>query len=95
MSDIYYEEDDSQENEDDISASSPELFSSAVLSSNDWTTETIIAQINKKISFLTLNSNAEMLGIKKEKVNLSSHSFLDYQFHKSFLLNQKIKEVVI
>jgi hypothetical protein len=43
-----FREDENQiENEDDIGSLEQDLFSAAVVSGNDWTTETIINQINK------------------------------------------------
>jgi hypothetical protein len=48
MDDGFFEEDEGQlESDEDISNHSPETFSSAVVSGNDWTTETLINQINK------------------------------------------------
>ncbi|HDX8368114.1 TPA: DUF262 domain-containing protein [Aeromonas dhakensis] len=85
MNDTYYEEDDNQENEDDISASSPELFSSAVLSSNDWTTETIIAQINKKNIILDPEFQRRDAWDKKRKS----------KFIESLILGLPIPQIVL
>ena len=43
----FFEEEDQRENETDIAELDQSLFSSAVVSGNDWTTETLINQINK------------------------------------------------
>ncbi len=43
----FFEEEDQRENEADIADLDQSLFSSAVVSGNDWTTETLINQINK------------------------------------------------
>lgn len=43
----FVEEEDQRENEADIADLDQSLFSSAVVSGNDWTTETLINQINK------------------------------------------------
>ncbi|MFO7578983.1 MAG: DUF262 domain-containing protein [Nitrosomonas halophila] len=43
----FFEEEDQRENEADIAGLDQSLFSSAVVSGNDWTTETLINQINK------------------------------------------------
>jgi len=48
MEQIEFKEDENQiESDDDIASPDQGSFSSAVLSGNDWTTETIINQINK------------------------------------------------
>lgn len=48
MEQVEFKEYENQnENDEDISAVSQDSFSAAVLSGNDWTTETIITQINK------------------------------------------------
>lgn len=44
---IFFEEEDQRETEEDIVDLDQSLFSSAVVSGNDWTTETLINQINK------------------------------------------------
>lgn len=44
----FIEEEDQRENEADIADLDQSLFSSAVVSGNDWTTETLINQINKE-----------------------------------------------
>lgn len=43
----FFEEEDQRESEEDIVDLDQSLFSSAVVSGNDWTTETLINQINK------------------------------------------------
>ena len=43
----FFEDEDQRENEADIADLDQSLFSSAVVSGNDWTTETLINQINK------------------------------------------------
>lgn len=45
--DDFFEELDQSENEDDLETLNQETISQAVVSANDWTTETIINQINK------------------------------------------------
>ncbi|HFD0315191.1 DUF262 domain-containing protein [Serratia marcescens] len=47
MVDMFYEYEEQAENEDDINITEDINFSSAVVSGTDWTTETIINQINK------------------------------------------------
>jgi hypothetical protein len=44
---VFFEEEDQRETEEDIADLDQSLFSSAVVSGNDWTTETLINQINK------------------------------------------------
>lgn len=44
---MFFEEEDQRETEEDIVDLDQSLFSSAVVSGNDWTTETLINQINK------------------------------------------------
>lgn len=43
----FYEDEQQAESEDDLNNLDQQIFSSAVVSGNDWTTETIINQINK------------------------------------------------
>lgn len=43
----FFEEEDQRETEEDVTGLDPGSFSEAVVSSNDWTTETLIRQINK------------------------------------------------
>lgn len=45
--DFFIEDDSQKENHEDINEISFDIFSNAVVSGNDWTTETIINQINK------------------------------------------------
>jgi len=45
---LFFEEEDQRETEADIGDLDQSLFSSAVVSGNDWTTETLINQINKR-----------------------------------------------
>lgn len=44
---VFVEHEEQQENDDDIADITQDVFSSAVVSGNDWTTETLINQINK------------------------------------------------
>lgn len=65
-------EDETQlENEEDIGALDQNSFSMAVVSGNDWTTETIINQINKGTIYNLIQLfKGEMHGIKSVKVDL-------------------------
>jgi Protein of unknown function DUF262 len=86
MDQIEFKEDENQiESDDDIATPDQKSFSSAVLSGNDWTTETIISQINK--GNIQLNPNFQRRDAW-EKVRKS-------KFIESLVLGLPVPQVVL
>lgn len=86
MDQIEFKEDENQiESDDDVATPDQGSFSSAVLSGNDWTTETIISQINK--GNIQLNPNFQRRDAW-EKIRKS-------KFIESLVLGLPVPQVVL
>src|SRR5699024_7772964 len=81
----FIEDEDQRETEEDIVGLDQALFSSAVVSGNDWTTETLINQINKGNILLNPDFQRRDAWDKKRKS----------RFIESLILGLPIPQIVL